>query len=289
MTDYGFWRKTNLIRQTYKINGEKAIHLKPRPQSKDARPSTKAKFGASCEACARYLQDVPNRFCSIACKVTRINFIVSASFYCFMFLLFQQYFHSNRRTGTLLAQDRKEIPLTVISDCIFRFQLFQWSLKIKAMKSSPYQFRNLPTFPGRKTPMQKSIQVRTNRHFPWLICLRILKAGWIQLWNQEDNCTREKASLGGRHYVSQNNNHVLFFFFFPRFYIYIYIYDTFMVHIKVLNNNNNNPQIAFKNISLLGGPHSEIKGGLVEMESPQQEKNHSRLYSLFVCVVFRNK
>jgi hypothetical protein len=82
----------------------------------------------------------------------------------------------------------------------------------------------------------------------------------------------------------------MFFSFssFPDF-IYIYIYDTFMVHIKVLNNNNNNPQIAFKNISLLGGPHSEIKGGLVEMESPQQEKNHSRLYSLFVCVVFRNK
>jgi hypothetical protein len=89
----------------------------------------------------------------------------------------------------------------------------------------------------------------------------------------------------------------MFFSFssFPDFiyiYIYIYIYDTFMVHIKLLNNNNNNnnnPQIAFKNISLLGGPHSEIKGGLVEMESPQQEKNHSRLYSLFVCVVFRNK
>ncbi|KAG6757603.1 hypothetical protein POTOM_037921 [Populus tomentosa] len=56
--------------QTYKINGEKAIHLKPRPQPKDARPSTKAKLGASCEACARYLQDVPNRFCSIACKVS---------------------------------------------------------------------------------------------------------------------------------------------------------------------------------------------------------------------------
>jgi hypothetical protein len=87
----------------------------------------------------------------------------------------------------------------------------------------------------------------------------------------------------------------MFFSFssFPDF-IYIYIYDTFMVHIKLLNNNNNNnnnnnPQIAFKNISLLGGPQSEIKGGLVEMESPQEEKNHSRLYSLFVCVVFRNK
>lgn len=59
--------------QTYKINGEKAIHLKPRPQPKDARPSTKAKFGASCEACARYLQDVPNRFCSIACKVSAVS------------------------------------------------------------------------------------------------------------------------------------------------------------------------------------------------------------------------
>ncbi|KAG5236661.1 hypothetical protein OIU76_011461 [Salix suchowensis] len=56
--------------QAYKINGEKAVHLKPRPQPRDARPSTKAKFGASCEACARYLQDVPNRFCSIACKVS---------------------------------------------------------------------------------------------------------------------------------------------------------------------------------------------------------------------------
>ncbi|KAJ6726179.1 PLATZ TRANSCRIPTION FACTOR FAMILY PROTEIN [Salix purpurea] len=58
---------------TYKINGEKAIHLRPRPQPKDARPSTKAKFGASCEACARYLQDVPNRFCSIACKVSAVS------------------------------------------------------------------------------------------------------------------------------------------------------------------------------------------------------------------------
>ncbi|WCJ33655.1 PLATZ transcription factor family protein [Euphorbia peplus] len=55
--------------QTYKINGEKAVHLNPRPQLKDAKPSTKAKFGASCESCGRYLQDVPNRFCSIACKV----------------------------------------------------------------------------------------------------------------------------------------------------------------------------------------------------------------------------
>ncbi|KAJ9153019.1 hypothetical protein P3X46_026511 [Hevea brasiliensis] len=56
--------------QTYKINGEKAVHLNPRPQSKDSKPSTKAKFGASCEACGRYIQDLPNRFCSIACKVS---------------------------------------------------------------------------------------------------------------------------------------------------------------------------------------------------------------------------
>lgn len=45
------------------------MHLNPRPLAKDAKPSTKAKFGASCEACGRYLQDMPNRYCSIACKV----------------------------------------------------------------------------------------------------------------------------------------------------------------------------------------------------------------------------
>ncbi|GAV87017.1 PLATZ domain-containing protein [Cephalotus follicularis] len=56
--------------QTYKINGEKAVHLNPRPQTKDAKPSTKAKTGAACEACGRYLQDLPNRFCSIACKLS---------------------------------------------------------------------------------------------------------------------------------------------------------------------------------------------------------------------------
>ncbi|KAJ9708588.1 hypothetical protein PVL29_000561 [Vitis rotundifolia] len=54
--------------QTYKINGEKAVHLNPRPQSKDCKTS-KPKGGASCEACGRYIQDLPNRFCSIACKV----------------------------------------------------------------------------------------------------------------------------------------------------------------------------------------------------------------------------
>ncbi|KAJ8773646.1 hypothetical protein K2173_005892 [Erythroxylum novogranatense] len=59
--------------QTYKINGEKAVHLNPRPQSKDTRPSTKAKFGASCEACGRYLQDLPNCFCCIACKVSTVS------------------------------------------------------------------------------------------------------------------------------------------------------------------------------------------------------------------------
>ncbi|KAG7558440.1 B-box-type zinc finger [Arabidopsis thaliana x Arabidopsis arenosa] len=54
--------------QTYKINGEKAIHLNSRPQAKDARPSTKSKNGASCVTCKRYIQDRPNRFCSISCK-----------------------------------------------------------------------------------------------------------------------------------------------------------------------------------------------------------------------------
>ncbi|XP_021909973.1 uncharacterized protein LOC110823802 [Carica papaya] len=56
--------------QTYKINGEKAVHLNPRPQFKDSKPSTKSKTGGSCEACRRYIQDLPNRFCSIACKVS---------------------------------------------------------------------------------------------------------------------------------------------------------------------------------------------------------------------------
>lgn len=56
--------------QTYKINGEKAVHLNPRPQSKDTKPSTKSKTGTACETCERYLQDPPNRFCSIACKVS---------------------------------------------------------------------------------------------------------------------------------------------------------------------------------------------------------------------------
>ncbi|KAH1097890.1 hypothetical protein J1N35_014811 [Gossypium stocksii] len=59
--------------QTYKINGEKAVHLNPRPQAKDAKPSTKSKTGAACEACRRYLQDPPNRFCSIACKVSAVD------------------------------------------------------------------------------------------------------------------------------------------------------------------------------------------------------------------------
>lgn len=54
--------------QTYKINGEMAIHLNPRPQSKDIKP-TKLKNGAVCEACGRHMHDFPNRFCSIACKV----------------------------------------------------------------------------------------------------------------------------------------------------------------------------------------------------------------------------
>ncbi|KAK8522767.1 hypothetical protein V6N12_056463 [Hibiscus sabdariffa] len=61
--------------QTYKINGEKAVHLNPRPQAKDAKPSTKSKTGATCKACGRYLQDPPNRFCSIACKVSAVDHV----------------------------------------------------------------------------------------------------------------------------------------------------------------------------------------------------------------------
>ncbi|KAK8507971.1 hypothetical protein V6N13_055438 [Hibiscus sabdariffa] len=60
---------------TYKINGEKAVHLNPRPQAKDAKPSTKSKTGAACVACRRYLQDPPNRFCSIACKVSAVDHV----------------------------------------------------------------------------------------------------------------------------------------------------------------------------------------------------------------------
>ncbi|KAI9194120.1 hypothetical protein LWI28_003292 [Acer negundo] len=55
---------------TYKINGEKAVHLNPRHRLKDAKPSTKSNTGATCLACGRYLQDSPNLFCSIACKVS---------------------------------------------------------------------------------------------------------------------------------------------------------------------------------------------------------------------------
>ncbi|KAL6543870.1 hypothetical protein OROGR_010367 [Orobanche gracilis] len=54
--------------QAYKINGEKAVHLNPRPQLKDVK-SSKAKVGGTyCQVCRRHIQDFPNRFCSIACK-----------------------------------------------------------------------------------------------------------------------------------------------------------------------------------------------------------------------------
>ncbi|CAI9096809.1 OLC1v1033030C2 [Oldenlandia corymbosa var. corymbosa] len=56
--------------QTYKINGEKAIHLHPRPPSKDIKIAKLVKAGALCEACGRHLQDLPNCFCSIQCKVS---------------------------------------------------------------------------------------------------------------------------------------------------------------------------------------------------------------------------
>ncbi|KAH0899360.1 hypothetical protein HID58_048928 [Brassica napus] len=59
-----------LWKKTYKINGEQAIHLNSRPQAKDARPSTKSKNAGSCVTCKRYIQDRPNRFCSISCKIS---------------------------------------------------------------------------------------------------------------------------------------------------------------------------------------------------------------------------
>lgn len=60
----------------------------PRPQSKDSKPSTKLKFGGTCEACGRYIQDLPNRFCSIACKVNEIPscFGLNSHFLSFVFL-----------------------------------------------------------------------------------------------------------------------------------------------------------------------------------------------------------
>ncbi|KAL0326817.1 UNVERIFIED_CONTAM: hypothetical protein Sangu_1759700 [Sesamum angustifolium] len=57
--------------QAYKINGEKAVHLNPRPQLKDTKSSKAKGGGTSCEACGRHIQDLPNRFCSIACKSQR--------------------------------------------------------------------------------------------------------------------------------------------------------------------------------------------------------------------------
>ncbi|PWA76740.1 PLATZ transcription factor family protein [Artemisia annua] len=57
--------------QTYKINGEKAVHLNPRPhQHKEMKQAKLKMHGTYCEACERHIQDVPNRFCSIACKVS---------------------------------------------------------------------------------------------------------------------------------------------------------------------------------------------------------------------------
>ncbi|KAK1361566.1 hypothetical protein POM88_046040 [Heracleum sosnowskyi] len=57
----------NLCMQTYKINGEMTIHLNPRPQLKDIKP-TKLRSGAECEGCGGHIHDFPNQFCSIACK-----------------------------------------------------------------------------------------------------------------------------------------------------------------------------------------------------------------------------
>ncbi|KAI3671887.1 hypothetical protein L1987_87084 [Smallanthus sonchifolius] len=59
--------------QTYKINGEKAVHLNHRPQQhKDSKLSKSKIYGTFCEACGRHIQDIPNRFCSIACKISLV-------------------------------------------------------------------------------------------------------------------------------------------------------------------------------------------------------------------------
>ncbi|CAN0924220.1 Protein RGF1 INDUCIBLE TRANSCRIPTION FACTOR 1 [Linum grandiflorum] len=60
--------------QTYKINGERAVHLHTRRVEKDAKPSTKAKYGGACTICKKYIQDLPNRFCSIECKCVALCF-----------------------------------------------------------------------------------------------------------------------------------------------------------------------------------------------------------------------
>ncbi|KAK6122437.1 hypothetical protein DH2020_043828 [Rehmannia glutinosa] len=64
--------------QAYKINGEKAVHLNPRPQLKEAKSSKAKGGGACCEACGRHIQELPNRFCSIACKVSISHKIISS-------------------------------------------------------------------------------------------------------------------------------------------------------------------------------------------------------------------
>ncbi|CAH9114447.1 unnamed protein product [Cuscuta europaea] len=55
--------------QTYKINSEKAVHLNPRPRSKDSK-TWRAKGGSCCNTCGRHIQEFQNRYCSIACKVS---------------------------------------------------------------------------------------------------------------------------------------------------------------------------------------------------------------------------
>ncbi|KAJ4962132.1 hypothetical protein NE237_022042 [Protea cynaroides] len=53
--------------QTYLINQAKVIFLNPRPQLK----SSKTNSGAACVVCERSLQE-PNRYCSIACKISGV-------------------------------------------------------------------------------------------------------------------------------------------------------------------------------------------------------------------------
>ncbi|KAM7487801.1 hypothetical protein LguiB_025285 [Lonicera macranthoides] len=57
--------------QTCKVKGEMAVHLNSRPQYKTTKALRSKLRCVECEACGRriQIQDSPNRFCSIACKV----------------------------------------------------------------------------------------------------------------------------------------------------------------------------------------------------------------------------
>ncbi|KAK4371258.1 hypothetical protein RND71_010733 [Anisodus tanguticus] len=100
--------------QTYKINGEKAIHLNPRPQSKDSK-TLKLKGIVACEACGRHLQDLPNRFCSIACKVSIDANICKERQKNFVSTQITKFDHSNENESCIsLNESSEEFGFTLI-------------------------------------------------------------------------------------------------------------------------------------------------------------------------------